>query len=123
MKTKEDIIHPSALESFSGILVDQQKFHSLSVPPTNVPVLEFRVSDSRAHYLGWGTGSSCWFYSLPVTVESNLNNSSSPQRARKLRWLGERGMGRCDSTAGKEINWGSGPEVAGRHSWLLRDFC
>lgn len=94
MKTKQDIIHPSALESFSGILVDQQKFHSLSVPPTNVPVLEFRVSDSRAHYLGWGTGSSYWFYSLPVTVESNLNNYILATKSSKTQVAGRKGNGK-----------------------------
>lgn len=36
----------------------QQKLVSLSTPATNLPALEFSVSDSRAYYLGQGTVSS-----------------------------------------------------------------
>lgn len=38
--------------SISGILMVHQKFGSISTPATNVPALEFSVSDSRAYYLG-----------------------------------------------------------------------
>lgn len=94
MKTKREIIHPNAPESFSGILVDQQKFGGVSTPATNLPVLEFRVSDSRAHYLGWGTGSSYWFYSPPVTMESNLNNYSLATKSSKTQVAGRKGNGK-----------------------------
>lgn len=123
MKTKQGIIHPSALGSFSGILVDQQKFDCISVPQVSkVPVLEFRVSDSRAHYLGWGTGSSSWFYSLPATMESNLNNYIHKELEKSGGWEKGEWEG-VTNTAGKEINWGNGPEVTGGHPWLLRDLC
>lgn len=95
IKNKQGIIHPSALESFSGILVDQQKFDCISMPQvSNVPVLEFRVSDSRAHYLGWGTGSSSCFYSLPVTAESNLNNYILATKSWKTQVAGRKGNGK-----------------------------
>lgn len=55
-KCEEEEDAPECIRKFfrsiSGILVVQQKFSSISTPATNLPALEFSVSDSRAYYLG-----------------------------------------------------------------------